>query len=183
MRKRVPKFSRGDVLYAERLNKTVVQANRLDNKAHATGVGGMLTEGFEAEVGPYPTRIYLARMKCDHQPESYVDATAQNRLEFNACIQTWDSETSRWVDQASREIQVEPKDQLPLLENDLVMVVLQRSSGKFVPAFQEKFAWVYIPQGAVPDEGGYYLAQLHEWDSDEQEWVSVREVYIRDANL
>jgi hypothetical protein len=183
MRKRVPKYQRGDVIYADKLNQTLVQANRLDNKAHATGLGGMLTEGFEAEVGPFPVRMYLVRMKCDHQPEGYVDATEQNREEFNACIQTWDAETSRWVDAPSREIQVEPKDQLPLLEDELMLVVLQRSSGKFVPAFQEKFAWVRIPTGATVDEGGYYLGVLTEWDSDNQEWVDVREVYIRDANL
>lgn len=167
---------------ADRLNRTIRQANRAANRTHAAGVGGYSVGDFDMTVGPVIERITLVRIKTDILPEIFDACPDEYREEPNAVVQDYDDETATWGDMQDREIIVTCKDGVPLLENMLVQVVFNKFTRRWVPAFQDRRAHVRIPAGNRPDANGFYEAFVDEWDNENLVWVEKRSCYVRDAN-
>ena len=182
MHDRAKRFIPGDLLDSDRLNKTIDQGNRASNTAHGQGVGGMSFGPFETLTNPLPVRHLVVRMKNDVLPDSYNLAFATNLLESNAVVQVWDDLAAGWADVDGKEIDVTPKDQIPLLQNQIVTVQFRTDIHKWLPVFQDRIAHVRIPPGVTADANGFYAAFIDVWDPNNLVWVQQRSCWVRDSN-
>lgn len=180
--KRISGINKGDVITAEHLTKLGRAANRSASSMKAENATGFLLNDAMGQSTPRQHRVHVVRMKRDVVPQTYKDYSAlTTNTELNAVIQQRDvGSNGVWVDTPGCEVQVEASD-LPLLANEIVVVMLSKTSGVYTPIERQyKTAMVRVTSTEL-NSAGYQDGELIQWDSVNKVWTTVRTIHVLDA--
>ncbi len=180
--KKIGSVSRGDVITAEHLNKMSRSTNRASSSVKAENATGFLLNDASGQSFPRQPKFHVVRMKRDVVPQSYLEYSAlSTNSELNAVIQFRESFAyGQWDDLEGCEVQVEASD-LPLLKDEIVVVVLSKTAGVYTPIERQyKTAMVRVTSTEL-NGWEYQDGELLRWESNLREWVVVRTIHVKDA--